>query len=192
MVWTMIGSILGAFVGWRLWLWQGKPDFLGYNSSSIWFRGSLTWPGKYIYLGALLGSLLGTILGISISLFLHQSKTETLVRDINLASLRNTNEFSGSFFLGIGTIGETQYYNYFEGAGNGYRFSKLPADNPNVVIIEEERRDGTLRLFVTRHSRGGDRHNSLSAWSVAGESEYVTRWEFHIPRGSIQRNFVLQ
>ena len=133
---------------------------------------------RYVILGLF---FVGLLLGFGDWKPYHNVKKEKLV------SLRSNTETEGSLFLGSGNINGQEYYYFYEALGNGgYRLSKIPARS-NVTIFEEDRSDGLLEV-----SSAGHRNTMFFGLVELRASFQPDTTTFRVPRGSIQRNFVLQ
>jgi len=107
--------------------------------------------------------------------------TEITTTQTELISLRHDSETQGHFFLGSGSIdGKLTYFFYKEHRG-GFAAGTVPIGD-NVIIFEEERENGIL---VTRTE-----HLSWGKEFAFYSPQYS--YEFHIPGGSILREFNLQ
>jgi len=126
---------------------------------------------------------IGAVVGLALNIPFEYALPTRLdhVKNIALISMRNGNEISGSFFLGCGTVDEKTYYYYYASLGNG-RYVLEKKATESAVIIEEDRSDGLLQISVYAIDR------SWRSWVF---SDILYKYEFHIPQGSIQRNFTL-
>ena len=138
---------------------------------------TLIFSGILGVLGVFFALFIGAVLPIPTHLIEEEGER------VQLVSLRNGTETTGSAFLGFGSIGTTQYYFFFKAAGRGYQQGKIEA-NDNVTVIEAPRTDGELRTYVNAFN------NSSSRWIAMHELK--KKYEFIIPEGSLQRNFTLQ
>ena len=129
------------------------------------------------------GCISGLLAALCIGLIIG-CNTDVELREItSLVSLRNSEVSEGHLTLGCGSIAGVAYYYYFAGDSmTGYRQYRVPADD--TPIFEEERTTGELWTF----------HNAVPArydrWSIG--PAILFRYEFHIPRGSIVRQFRLE
>ena len=112
--------------------------------------------------------------------------TYDTTKDTRIVSLRSNNEAGGAFFLGTGYSQGQEYYYFYESLENGgFHLSKVFA-GPDVTIYEENRSDGVMRL----KEKGYD-YEAIKKWlDFRAQTERAV--SFHIPVGSIQRNFVLR
>lgn len=131
------------------------------------------------FAATLIGNLC-IILGIIIPVQLHGTfyieSTET-----NLLTLKDNSNIEGKWFLFGGYIHEKEYFYFYEERPNGgYKLDKLIADK--CTVYEEDRDNGIL-LTISRFP------NHDNKWAF---DSYVARtYEFHIPVGSISREFNL-
>jgi hypothetical protein len=133
-----------------------------------------------VVLGALPGGLVG--LGLSYLLGILFPKKWFEYKH-ELVSLRGSEGTQGRFFLGSGSIGQGEYYFYYEKSGAGYAPGKIMIDN-NVTVYEEEREDGQMVVFV-RHFVWWTQVRLFANWP----REW--RYEFHIPKGTLKQEFHL-
>lgn len=106
-----------------------------------------------------------------------------------LISMKDQNSMYGSFFLGSGQIGNEDYYKYYYEYDGGYKKgtlypNRLSGRMSEVIIFEEDRKDGELRVFKLEYSEAW--HNFIFTETVS------LRYEFHIPKGTIARGFELK
>lgn len=130
--------------------------------------------------GALTGGVVGCIVAIIIGFlqpghFIPESKTP-------LVALQDNTTSRGSFFLGSGSIqGEMRYF-YFRQEGVGYKAESKPAYSSLIVEDEEK-----APYLVEYHWR----FINPNAWKWGLEPNTTRDDEFHIPKGSILRNYTL-
>ncbi|MFA6365544.1 MAG: hypothetical protein WCW78_04070 [Candidatus Paceibacterota bacterium] len=125
--------------------------------------------------GAGIGMIIALIIGTQIEQY-EQSTT------LNLVSLRNNDGISGSFFLGTGTIGTSNYYLYNSGTEDAFKPGKVEAEG-NITVFQEKRTNGTLTIFVHAFK------NQSAYWYADHLGN--PRYEFHIPKGSLKSGFAL-
>lgn len=137
---------------------------------------------------------IGAVVGFFVSLVLSQllaPPNEWVATKVELVSLRNIDSVDGHFFLGCGSIGDTQYYSYYQKVGKGYRPERMEFAK-NITIFE----DTQAPCIITRSLRM-PAHNSFSKlfpWiCILGNPNKteVSKIEIHIPPGTLRRNFVL-
>jgi len=145
-----------------------------------------------VFLGCFVGLVFGGFIGVIAATLLGlpiPATTDTRTRTWHLASLRNNDGIQGSFFLGTGSIGQSQYYFFYEEVGNGFRPNKVRVDDGNVIIYEEDRPNADLVISWTEY-----RHrlidNFVIHWPelVPGSDPKYT---FRIPKGSIKKGYSL-
>lgn len=106
-----------------------------------------------------------------------------------LVSMKDQNSLYGSFFLGSGQISGVQYYTYYYEYSGGFKRASLDPSNlagsmSDVIIFEEDRKDGELKIFKRVY---------VEEWyQFFGFDLLSKRYEFHIPKGSITRGFELK
>jgi len=110
---------------------------------------------------------------------------ETANEKINLYSLRNNTETTGSFFLGIGTLEDVQtaFFSTKEDDG-AIVFKHVPLED--VKIYEDQQEAPYYVEYVTSFKN--------PSWSILipdifGESD---RTDFHVPSGSVLHNYSLK
>lgn len=130
---------------------------------------------------ALVATLIGTGLGFLIGLLFPKKRVH--LWDTELVSLRDSDGLHGSFFLGTGSIGSTEYYFYYKKVGEGFKPGKIEVDN-NVTVFEKKRNDGLLKVYETRLANG-------LLW-IFGLTSSERSFEIMIPEGSLKQNFVIQ
>lgn len=139
---------------------------------------------------ALIGGVLafGTGLGISAALtdqFAHEMDSEPS-STAELVSLRSADgisgSFSGSFFLGHGSIGSEMYYFYYVKSGYAVSPRKHLA-GIGTYIYEQERRDGKVYIY------GWHFKSPFAKWFAFKPNGTTTY--FYVPTGSILRGFKL-
>lgn len=94
----------------------------------------------------------------------------------------------GNFFLGSGEISSQSYYTYFQKEDGGFRKAslsekELPGSQSKILVFEEERTDGELRVYSLEYNE-----DFVKKFLKHPDSK---KYEFHIPKGSIQREFKL-
>ncbi|HYD93556.1 MAG TPA: hypothetical protein VEB18_03865 [Candidatus Paceibacterota bacterium] len=135
-------------------------------------------------IGALMLLVLGLVVLILLGTFIGGfiPKKWKVVRKVSLVALRDETTLGGAFFLGCGGITSETNYVFFERVDdNCFRQQRLASNE--VYIYEEDEDDGVLEEYeyVFAHPL---------FWLIAinpGKSRY----EFHIPRGSVRQEFRL-
>ncbi len=138
-----------------------------------------------IFAGGILGSIIGAAIAFVLGIFVPKPKGNQETKTTRLASLRSSGGIQGSFFLGSGSIESQQYYRYYEDSGDGgYTPCQLQIDS-NVTVYEEDRKDAELVVTWTAYD------NRFIDGFVIQNLDSNTRYAFHVPRGSILQEFVL-
>lgn len=141
------------------------------------------------FMGFIMAGLIGCLAfmvgaGIGLGIGTQLPKEWRHTAHVELASLRNTEGIGEStLFLGTGHIGTSEYYFFYQKTDKGYVPGKLEVGT-NVLVMEEDREDGVLNQFTNQFT------NDWYNW--VGISFGGVRSEFHIPKGSLKKNFVLQ
>lgn len=134
------------------------------------------------------GALVGALVSMMLSSALYKSKVPLAKSRIDISAMSDGTSMYGHFFLGSGTIKDVQYYYYYELLDNG-GFKQNKVTVSNTVIFESEDTTGYMVTFTYVLP---DNHWA-KGWIVDGcdcSSEKDT-YEFHIPKGSVQREFKL-
>lgn len=105
---------------------------------------------------------------------------------VKLLSLRNNDGMKGNFYLGCGSIESKQYYFFHKEKDAGYQPGKVEADKNVVVYEEDERHDGSMKIYTREFA------NTSWALELIAQCWPSNRYEFFIPAGSLKKNFVLQ
>ena len=170
MVWPFVFVLIFIIFSWRNFYDNLVNDFLEYCMTTL-----------TLAFFAALAFALGILLALAIGLVVPSqwAGPETT----NLVSLRNSDGISGHFFLGTGSIGNTQYYFFYKEAGQGYKPGKVEVAN-NVIVFEDKREDGQLKTYTRQFI------NPLFKWIAIDRLKH--RYEFIIPEGSLKKNFSLQ
>lgn len=105
-----------------------------------------------------------------------------------MVSMRNadgeTGSLHGGLFMMVGTIGQSSTYFYYTTTNDGgFRQQQWTPDG-NTTIYEEDRKDGQLTQYKRKFA------HPWMDW--IGSPEDVYRMEFHIPKGSIQKQFSIK
>ncbi|HBM45493.1 MAG: hypothetical protein UT05_C0009G0052 [Parcubacteria group bacterium GW2011_GWF2_38_76] len=139
-----------------------------------------------LFLGAAIGLWIGFILAIIISAFLPAHFVE--VGQIELVSMRGSTMTEGTLFLGSGSIKGKLCYIYYKKTDNGgYQQGMMEVSN-SITIFEEERSEGVLKIYKASFDNPWY-HNIAIASGPGGVFEI---YEFHIPKGSLKKNFILE
>ena len=111
---------------------------------------------------------------------------------IALLNLRDKSSTEGDFYLGTGSIRSNDYYIYYrEWNDGGYKKEKLNAYNSsddcknNITIHEREGWEkGEIKVFKAVFTEKWNYYIS--------QPEKCPKIQFHIPKGSIRKEFVLE
>ena len=169
MIWPFLFALLFVIFAWRS-IYDMASDFEGYCLSTV-----LLVAFAAVAFGVGLG--FASVIGLAVPK--HWTEPET----IKLVSLRDGDGISGHFFLGTGSIGTTQYYFFYKEAGRGYQPGKVAVAN-NVIIFEEKRQGGDLKVYTDQFV------SQCFEWVAMNWQSQ--KYEFVVPEGSLQKNFVLQ
>lgn len=168
MIWPFLFALLVTiFFVWRRFVCKKKDK----DEESVLFTIMLL-------ISILFGILVPVIVGFVAPKHWVEPKTTKLV------SLRDGGGISGHFFLGVGSIQDTQYYFFYKEVGQGYQPGKVVIDD-NVMVFEEKRQDGELRVYSDQFV------NPLSRWIAIDIRLQKYKYEFIIPEGSLKKSFVL-
>ena len=167
---VVVFFLFGFRRGWIQSQWSGN-DWLQFRTADGFKKGLL-----FGLLGLAVGVVIAAIAGYQQPREWHKAKVVTLV------SLRNQEGLAGEFFLGSGQIDTQSYYFFFKKLGDGFQLDKQPATE-SVTVFEEDRKDGELSVYQKESRRFGS-----AKWYQVQFVE-CCRYEFHIPRGTIQREF---
>lgn len=116
-------------------------------------------------------SIMAIIIGVT---GCYEEQHNVLYKTEHLIAMRNYETIEGSFYLGAGSFGGKEYFIYYASNDDG-SYSQRKVSTELVKIFEEDRSDGVAYWYVVK---------SLKT--------YLERIEFHIPYGSIQREFSLE
>lgn len=107
----------------------------------------------------------------------YQSKPHTI------ANIQDGSEVHGSFFLGIGGIGEDMKYSFYGEASKGvYELKTVDAEHAKVTFTDEE-------PYYTYTCYRDETPNWLTVFSDGWcDEDEIT---FHVPEGSIKTEFKL-
>jgi hypothetical protein len=157
----------GALFFWVLYTYLWKRCF--YDEDSLWFFG-------------IIGSFIFAVSSMIILLEIDDKETETYYKYYcNIHSLKNSNDVSGSFVLGSGSIEQVEYYYYYYKDVNGY-FKRGKKEVRGTVIEEKE---GVIphieRLYTKYESRTG----FVKSYMDHSCEEY----KIVVPKGSVINKF---
>lgn len=140
------------------------------------------------------------LIGLVSSLVLSLIVKETVVRvkvetgRINIHAMSDGSGIQGSFFLGSGHIGTTDYYYYYESMGSGgFKQGKVPVDN--ATIFEDEKG----RAYMIKYKMAMPKDHWSNGWAILTSNNNGSSncgcsqgpVEFHIPSGSVKHNYNL-
>jgi hypothetical protein len=136
-------------------------------------------PILLLMLMAFASSLLLSIGVFTCVRWVDSDTTEYYSRRANIASIKNSNEVSGSFTLGCGTIEQTEYYYYYYKSVDGYVRGKKPVDK--TFIVEDGSDKPHVEIKMTHfESKSGlfDYHD-----------EEGDKYKIVVPKGAVVNKF---
>lgn len=143
--------------------------------------------GKSDYIaGGLLGIIAGGICGILLAVVLgfgmdrHPDPVKT-----ELVALKNVNGLEGNFFLLFGSINDEYKYSYWYPDGSGGYKHGIMEDSESITVFEDE---GLEFPYLQENMLKCDVY--VTNWAYC--TDRSEGFEFHIPPGSIVREFNLQ
>lgn len=175
----MILVVIALLIGFCLWVSVVKDQLLWDGLTVGTVAMSLV-----LAVAAIIGSLLvGFLLALLAGVFMPWQLEEA--ERVPLVALRDNVGASGTFFLGTGsTDGKLTYFYYEQLPDGGYRASK--ADSEDAVIYEDDEEAPYVKTYkVDMTARGLDEW-----WKWVGAST-TDRRDFHIPKGSLLRDYRL-
>lgn len=120
--------------------------------------------------------IIGMIILPSVPTYTHkQSYSDTPIYSLNDQSM-----ISGQFFLGIGSINGQMTYVYYQNVNGGFQLKEVEARD--VTIYQDEDNNPFLRVY-SEQLINDDTGKVVSSDPIS--------YEFHIPGGSIVREFNL-
>lgn len=128
----------------------------------------------------------GTILGLA-----FQNHAKDQVDTSPLAALNDGTSIQGRFFLGSGVIDSKPTYYYYKEVGeNSYQYKQLVDDGTNgsVTVVEDTQDKPYIKTTCEDYEPAND------WWRLSWfASDYcdITSIEFHIPTGSISKDYKL-
>lgn len=110
-------------------------------------------------------------------------------KELSALSAGRANEFSGSFFLGIGSIsgGDYRVITYVEKASDGSM--QLLEKRASKSRIFEDAPDGTGWVDCSYRLQTFEGGIVAPWWGTVTTGHYVTGYEFHVPEGSVSTQF---
>lgn len=148
--------------------------------------------------GTLIGLVIGFMCSMVLSLAVKSSRVPVEQSNTQIYAMADGSGISGRFFLGSGTIKNTEYYYYYEEQdGGGMKQKKVPVDN--TIIFEHT---DSSAFLITKTDILPESHWAIG-WAVFDGSGSCgcaqngsavgpgTTYDFHIPTGSIQHNYNL-
>lgn len=136
-----------------------------------------------LWIGLLIGAIIGPLTALKIGTFFP--KTYVLTETTELVALHDNSASQGNFFLGCGTMDSEFYYVFYQKEGNAVKFRKISAEDyyETPLIFEEDRSDAILQKYTKRFMKEKNVRWGIFIGSI--------KYEFHIPKGSILKNFQL-
>ncbi|MFW6310839.1 MAG: hypothetical protein ACOC1K_01240 [Nanoarchaeota archaeon] len=128
--------------------------FIIYNRINIIFRTKFDW--KYVcqdLLMFVLVSIVFTTLYCTIASTIAESSGnlnhEKTILDYEIVSLKNSNQISGSFFIGSGYINNKEYYHVFAKVGdNEYKRKKYKTNNSLIKETTEQKPHVKRKIYT--------------------------------------------
>lgn len=108
---------------------------------------------------------------------------EERVTYANLMTIQDNSTTQGRFSLFGGSVNEVPSYSYYLDSGNGrYRLHSVPASDSYITYTDDQPR-------IYFHGWKSD----WGFWTIPweGDRNVGNRYEFAVPQGSIQQNYVL-
>jgi hypothetical protein len=139
-----------------------------------------------MFLTGFFGGMVAGILCALIVSFVFFTPIETPYSyNEEIVCIQDNSGLSGDFFLGSGTIDQKQYYAYYVKEKNGAKYlKKIEADG--VPIFED-----ADSIFAYLKNNCIETKYPKSNWCVASDSWDIKSREFHLPKGAIIRNIIL-
>lgn len=109
---------------------------------------------------------------------------------VELAAMRSSDSATGTFVFGTGLLeGRLDYLYYEVTTDGGYVAKKISAYNKNVVVYEDSQKGGTLVITQCQMKIKPEwvKYSAFDFYTACD-----TRYEFHIPEGSLIQEFRLE
>jgi len=124
----------------------------------------------------LYGLILGALLSWGVWGFDSTYVHDTTEHYLYVYSLRNQEKTSGDFFLGSGTVEQTEYYYYYYKSNYGYERGKLPTSN--VSIVETNKRPEIVERCKVYKGK-------FFKWNNTSIDRYI----MYVPKGTVIKQF---
>lgn len=146
-----------------------------------------SWTTRFvIVIAAVFFALIGS--GILTEIVSTEAKFSQ-IETVELASMRSTDSISGSFLIASGGINTEIEYIYYEILSDGsYRPRRINAERNYVVVFEDMQQSGKLIVNSCTYEPKEDWPKHF----ILGKRMCKTRYEFHIPEGSLVQEFRIE
>lgn len=118
---------------------------------------------------------------VSLPSYIDFERTEVKVEDTEIVALKDNTNAEGSFFLGTGSVSGVDYYYYMEDGIKGLSVSKVPVESSHIKEVE----DGEHKLETYKL----EMKSAFAEWFYDAITEDRHEYIFHVPEGSIEREF---
>ena len=156
---------------------------------------SSNWPYKWRDIWELIGYLVMSVLlagvvflftalicdTISHSHIADEEYYEYQVKDVEIYSLRTSNDLNGTFVLGTGTVSTTTKYYVIIKTNLGYQIKDIDASRAYVLYTKNK-----PYLEIYSHK---DYKNSKAKWFTFGATTY---YKIYVPEGTIIENYEIK
>jgi hypothetical protein len=103
--------------------------------------------------------------------------------------MRSTDSISGSFVFATGSIDTEIEYIYYKILSDGsYRPGRINAERNYVVVFEDMQQSGKLIVISCTYEPKEDWHK----YFILSNRRCKTKYEFHIPEGSLVQEFRIE
>jgi len=136
--------------------------------------------------GLLSGLILSMIVGAIASNFIDDATKWEETSRIELTSLENNSEINGTFFLGINNTNSKTVY-YYKTNDGSYKLGIEFPDQNNITIHEDQKKN--IGILINKRNIAYDKYIWYFIVTKTGYHNNIT--EFHIPPGTILRDFKL-
>jgi hypothetical protein len=158
-----------------------------YTLVAVWDNGKFGRIGWAFFAATIAGGLTLIFVALFSMRFVHNSYYDPV--EVKLVAMRSLDSVHGDFVFATGQIdGELDYLYYEVTPDGGYQANRVKATRSNVVIYEDMSQGGRL---VIRQCHGTPPDTFWGRNFLVGNNVCLTRYEFHIPKGSLVQQFKL-
>lgn len=104
------------------------------------------------------------------------------VKHIEIVSMQDNSNITGSFFLGCGSVNSEMMYSFYKKVDDGFKFDTIPVDRATIKYTNDKPHIDVISSKLKKDSWG-----NYFSLNIVQKEKYI----IYVPEGTIKMNYTL-